>query len=123
MRSDLDHLAGTWNIVSLELEGQPMPAGMFGGASITIQGDRFTTAMMGAVYQGMITVDPSQNPRQFELHFTDGPEQGNRSLGIYELGENDWKICLTTTAKDRPAAFSTTSNSGTALESLKRKTA
>jgi uncharacterized protein (TIGR03067 family) len=119
MKTDLERLQGTWNIVALEMDGQKMPSE---GASIAIKGKRFTTTAMGATYNGMVDVDESKSPKTFDLKFTAGPEKGNTSLGIYELDKDTWKICLTLTGKKRPQKFATAPGSGFALETLQRDT-
>jgi uncharacterized protein (TIGR03067 family) len=120
VRRDIDRLQGTWDIVELEIEGQKMPAGASQGSRIVINGDRFTTVSMGASYEGAVELDGSKRPRTIDLIFTDGPEKGNRSLGIYELKRDTWKLCLTLTGKVRPKEFATSPKSGLALETLKR---
>ena len=113
-------LEGTWYVVALEVDGQPMPAGMLGAARIVVEGDRFQSLGMGAVYEGKMKLDPSANPKTFDLTFTAGPEKGNTALGIYELESDDWKLCLTTRGGDRPKRFATEPGTGHALETLQR---
>jgi uncharacterized protein (TIGR03067 family) len=120
MSTDLDSLQGNWNITALEIDGQPMPST---GSRILINGDRFTTVAMGAEYSGTIEIDATKKPKRFDLAFTEGPEKGNRSLGIYELDGDIWRICLGLTGKTRPRQFSTAPGSGHALERLERGTA
>jgi uncharacterized protein (TIGR03067 family) len=120
MPTDLDRLQGNWNITALEIEGQQMPST---GSRIIINGDRFTTVAMGAEYGGTIEIDTSKKPKRFDLTFTEGPEMGNRSLGIYELEGDTWRICLGLTGKTRPRKFATAPGSGHALETLSRGTA
>jgi uncharacterized protein (TIGR03067 family) len=117
MKSDLKSLQGTWNIVSLEMEGQSMPCGE---AAIVVKGSRFTTTAMGGEYSGTLQVDEATSPRSFDLTFEAGPEGGNTSYGIYELEADTWKICLTLRGGTRPKKFATRAGSGLALETLKR---
>ena len=117
MGQDLDRLQGNWNIVSLEMDGQSMSGG---GARIVVQGNRFTSIAMGATYEGTVEVDESAAPKRFDLHFDQGPEKGNRSLGIYELDGDTWKICLTTRGSERPKKFAAPPGTGIALEILQR---
>jgi uncharacterized protein (TIGR03067 family) len=117
MSTELDKLQGNWNITSLEIEGQQMPST---GSRIIISGERFTTVAMGAEYSGTIEIDASKKPKRFDLLFTEGPESGNRSLGIYELAGDTWRICLGLTGKTRPREFATAPGSGHALETLQR---
>lgn len=114
---DLKTLLGTWNIESLEMDGQNMPTG---GAAITIEGSRFTTTAMGGEYTGRVEVDETTSPKSFDLHFDSGPETGNTSYGIYELEADTWKICLTLRGGTRPREFGTKPGSGLAFEILKR---
>jgi len=116
MTGDLDKLQGTWRIASLEIEGSAMPA----SGSITIAGDRFTTATMGAEYSGVVEIDASKRPKRFDLVFTTGPHSGSRSLGIYQLDGDSWKICLGFAGSARPTSFTTAPGSGHALETLTR---
>jgi uncharacterized protein (TIGR03067 family) len=117
MKPDIEALQGTWNIVSLEMDGHKYPAA---GSQIAIEGGRFTGRNMGAEYSGTMAVNQSSSPKSFDLLFETGPEKGSRSLGIYELDGNAWKICLGLTGKTRPAKFATAPDSGHALETLKR---
>jgi uncharacterized protein (TIGR03067 family) len=116
MTGDLDKLQGTWRIASLEIEGNAMPA----TGSITIEGDRFTTSTMGAEYSGTIRIDASKRPKRFDLVFDTGPHAGNRSLGIYQLDGDSWRICLGFAGAPRPVSFATAPGSDHALEMLVR---
>lgn len=117
MKPDIDALQGHWDIVSLELDGHKFPAV---GAQIAIQRGRFISLNMGAEYSGTVAIDESASPKTFDLLFETGPEAGNRSLGIYELEGDTWKICLGLTGKPRPAKFVSAPGTGHALEILKR---
>ena len=119
MAGDLDRLQGTWSIVSLEMDGQKMSGG---GGQIVVRGDRFTTIAMGGAYEGTVVVRETGSPKTFDLHFEEGPEKGNTSLGIYELAGDTWKICLTTRGNQRPKEFAAPPGTGIALEILQRGT-
>ena len=101
MNAEIEKLQGTWNVVSLEVEGSKMSPAAFDGSKIVVAGSRFTTIAMGAEYGGTLRVDASTTPRSLDLVFTSGPEKGNTSLGIYELDGDTWRICLTIGAKGR----------------------
>jgi uncharacterized protein (TIGR03067 family) len=117
---DLERLRGTWNVVALELDGQPMGA-VPPGACIMVDGSRFTTMGMGAEYDGDVKLDTETAPKRFDLTFTSGPEKGSTSLGIYELDGDSWKMCLTTRGGKRPAKFATKAGTGHALQTLVRE--
>jgi uncharacterized protein (TIGR03067 family) len=122
VNEEIEKLQGTWNVVSLEVEGSTMEPSVFRGSQIVVQGDQFTTIAMGAEYDGRLRVDATKTPAALDLLFTTGPEKGNTSLGIYELDGDTWKLCLTIGAKDRPRKFATKPGSGLALETLERET-
>jgi len=90
------------------------------GSRIVITGDRFTTVAMGAEYGGTIEIDTSKKPKRFDLTFTEGPHEGSRSLGIYELNGDTWRICLGLAGKTRPRKFAAAPGTGHALETLER---
>ena len=122
-KSDVEKLQGTWNIATLEMDGMKMPDNAVTGARIVLQGNNFTSISMGATYKGTFKVDATKMPRTIDMTFTDGPEKGNTSLGIYELDGDHWKICLTVTGTERPKEFATKAGGGHAFETLKRQTA
>lgn len=82
--SDVQGLQGNWNMIAMEMDGRKMPPATI-AARIVVEGDRFTTVAMGATYEGRLEVQDAQHPKAFHLLFTERPEKGNRSLGIYEL--------------------------------------
>lgn len=120
MASDLDLLQGAWLVESLELDGNSVDGGTLSEARIEIEGSRFTSTGMGAVYAGSVKLDEAAKPRRIDLHFDSGPEAGNVNRGIYELKGGVWKLCLATRGDARPAAFATAPGSSIALEILRR---
>lgn len=121
MASDLEQLQGTWNITTLEIDGAPLPSAALNGASISIQGDRFTTASMGAEYSGRLKVDGEKTPHKtLAMYFETGPEAGNTNYGIYELTGDEWRLCLAFRGGAAPAEFVTAPGRNHALETLVR---
>ena len=80
MTNEIDRMQGTWRVVALETEGQPMAQAMLAEARIVVSGDRFTSLGMGAIYGGTLVVDASATPRRLDLVFDRGPEQGSTNL-------------------------------------------
>lgn len=120
MRQDLDLLQGSWTVIALEVDGQEMPAAMLANARILIEGGRFNSTGMGAVYRGTLELDASTSPRRIDMTFDAGPEKGNTNPGIYELDADTWKICIATRGAVRPSSFASSPGSGFALETLMR---
>lgn len=119
-KADLDLLQGSWSVIALEMDGQPMPESMLGAARVEMKGDRWTSSGMGAEYAGTVKLDSAASPKTFDLTFTAGPEKGNTNLGIYEVEGDEWRICLATRGDARPKTFATAPNTGHALETLRR---
>src|SRR5438034_6834648 len=118
---DYAKLEGTWRIVSLEVDGVKIPEETIKDSRLIIKGKEFTMKEPIATYRGNFIIDPSKKPKTIDIKFTEGPEKGNTSLGIYELNDGELKLCLTITAKDRPKEFAAKPNSGHGLEVLKRE--
>jgi uncharacterized protein (TIGR03067 family) len=91
-----------------------------GDARIVIEGGRFTSLGMGAVYEGTLQLDPSVKPAYIDMKFEKGPEAGNTNLGIYEFKGDSWMLCIATRGTVRPATFASAPGSGIAVEKLVR---
>jgi uncharacterized protein (TIGR03067 family) len=119
-KAGLDLLQGSWSIASLELDGQSMSHDMLADGRVEVKGDRFRSLNMGAVYEGVVTVNADAEPKTFDIAFTKGPEQGNTNFGIFEMDGDQWKLCLATRGDARPKKFATKPNTGYALQVLQR---
>jgi uncharacterized protein (TIGR03067 family) len=119
VKSDLDKLQGVWNLVTVEVDGQKFPSM---GAKIAVDGNRFEALNMGAEYKGLMTVDEASLPKTFDLLYDAGPHTGKSALAIYEIDQDDWKLCIGLVGVPRPKEFVSAKGSGHALETLKRET-
>ena len=121
-KAELAKLQGTWKIVTMEIDGNKTPDNAVPESRMILKDDTFAMVSLGAtLYRGNYRIDPSRTPKTLDIEFTEGPEKGNTALGIYELDGDNWKICLTVGAKERPKAFATAAGSGLALETLRRE--
>ena len=114
-------LEGTWQVVSLEVDGMKIPKETIKESKLIIKGKEFTMKEKVATYKGTFSIDPSKKPKTIDVKFREGPEKGNTSLGIYELDGDDLKLCLSVTTKERPTEFSAKPKSGHGFEVLKRE--
>ena len=80
---------------------------MLDGSRIIIKGDAFKSFSGGATHEGTIKIDASKTPKTIDLIFNEGPEKGKAALGIYELGGDHWRMCLSLGASSRPTEFAT----------------
>ncbi len=113
-------LEGTWEIATLELDGAAMPPSMVSTSRVLIDGDRFRSEMPGSLYEGVFTIDVETDPHRIDIDFAQGPEAGNRNMGVFRLEGDTMRLCLDTTGAGRPADFRTSPGSGHALETLRR---
>lgn len=121
MTNDVERLQGRWRYETLEVDGRPAPADVLSVSAMSIDGQKFEMASLGVVYRGQFAVDERSTPRTLDIHFSDGPEKGKKSLGIYTLDGERWTICLGLAGRKRPREFKTTPGSGHALETLRRE--
>lgn len=116
--SQLRALEGTWEFVSLEVDGNDFTAAA-SGTKIHIDGDSFR--MVGTdPTEAVLSIDVEVFPHQIDVRFIQGPHSGNSSLGIYEIRGDRLKICLGLVGYSRPTGFLTSKGSGHALEILER---
>jgi uncharacterized protein (TIGR03067 family) len=114
---------GTWKFVSIEVGGEKTPENSFEKSRLILEGSHFTLREGGGAYKGTFTFDLTTKPKQIDITFTEGPEKGKTSRGIYELDGDTYKICISVSGKDRPTAFVSKPGSGHILEVLHREPA
>lgn len=121
MNPNLAALQGEWRIESLQVDGASLPPTAFAAARVTLEGDRFVSIGMGAVYEGRASVGDGPGPFAFTIAFEAGPELGVRNHGIAALDdEHGWRLCLNMRGGPAPTGFSTSPGDGCAFETLRR---
>lgn len=122
MNKTTEMLQGTWQYLTLKVEGKALPQSALAESSITIEGNKFRVASPDESYQGTFTIDEDETPHTIDITFKEGPAQG-KCLGIFELEKDALKICLGLTGRDRPNSFASKAGSGHVLETLRRASA
>jgi uncharacterized protein (TIGR03067 family) len=121
-KKDLKLFEGTWKITSMEAEGMKLPEDQFKNDKLVCKGNEFTyTDAGGAAHKGTFKIDPTKKPKTMDITFTDGPNKGETMLGIYEISEDTYKLCMKPMSKDRPTEFSSKAGSGQVVEVLKKE--
>jgi uncharacterized protein (TIGR03067 family) len=119
-KEELAKLAGTWQLVSEEKDGQSSPQDRVKGLTLVITGDHYELRMDGkTIDQGTFYIDPARKPKVIDAY----PAEGKVLKGIYEIGEDDtMRACFTHPGSDgvRPTEFSTTKGTGHVLHVCKR---
>ena len=90
----LRDLEGTWEVASLEIDGQTVPPGMTANSRILIDGDRFRTESPEATYEGVFNINVEAQPHEIDIEFIAGPEAGNSNFGIFRLVGDQFELCL-----------------------------
>jgi uncharacterized protein (TIGR03067 family) len=117
-----EKLAGTWQVVSVEADGQAVPAQQFRGLRMTFKAGKFTAQKgQGDRQEGTYKLDPSKSPKQIDISRKDGPAAGRNQLAIYSLTGNTLKICSGGSDKERPDGFETRGKEGRVLMTLRRQ--
>ncbi|MBS0196511.1 MAG: TIGR03067 domain-containing protein [Planctomycetes bacterium] len=113
-------LEGTWEFVSLEIDGSALPAAGLIASRLLMDGDRFRMESPEGTYEGVFNIDVESEPHGIDIEFVEGPEAGNWNYGIFRLVEDRLELCLDMNGKDRPREFRTGPGSGRAFEILRR---
>jgi uncharacterized protein (TIGR03067 family) len=117
-----EKLAGTWQVVSVEVDGQAVPPKEFRGLKMTFKAGKFTAQKgQGDKQEGTYKLDPSKSPKQIDISRKDGPAEGRNQLAVYSLAGNTLKICSAGSDKERPDGFATRGKEGRVLMTLRRE--
>jgi uncharacterized protein (TIGR03067 family) len=119
MNKTTEALQGTWQYLTLKVDGKVLPRSSLAESSITIERNKFRVESPDEGYQGTFTVDEDETPHTIDITFKEGPAQG-KCLGIFEVEKDSLKICLGLAGRDRPTSFASKAGSGVALETLRR---
>ncbi len=123
VKKEVARFEGTWKYVSIEMEKMKLTEDALKDLRLKIQGDKFTVTgeNADATFGGTFKVDPTKKPKTIDVTFTDGPEKGKTTLGIYELEGETYKACIDPAGKARPTEFAIKPGSGHALVIHKRE--
>ena len=115
---ELKKLEGTWHRVSFEFDGKTEDEDVKDARTV-IKGNK-VTFLIGDKTLGEATfsIDPTKKPKTMDS-ISISPNKGQKTLAIYELVGDNFKICATTGDK-RPLEFTTKEGSGCGLSVHKR---
>lgn len=125
LKRETKGLQGTWKVTSLHYDGKDVLAEGKYGFRFVIKGDE-------AVVEGNDTIareyarlrlkpDVSTSPKLLDMVVTGGVQKDVVIEGIYELKDNELKICAKVVGKERPTKFASPEGSSVALVVLKKE--
>jgi uncharacterized protein (TIGR03067 family) len=119
VKKELANLQGTWQTVSVEIDGEPLRGG-FKGDRMEIKGEGFLLVSRLGNVGGVLKVDPTKRPKTIDTETIVGENKGTKALGIYVLDGDKLTVCYAPEPNPRPTEFRTTPKSGRSLVVYKR---
>ena len=120
-KEEVAKLQGTWAMAALEINGQSLGDEQVKSGRLTIKDDRYEAEVAATTVKATIKVDTAKDPKVIDFTFTDGPNQGETSKGIYKLEGDTLTICRPYQGGgDRPTKFAAEDGSGLLLVKYKR---
>jgi uncharacterized protein (TIGR03067 family) len=113
IKKDRQQLAGTWRIMTLEVNGNKAKEEDAKKLTV-INGSDDTWVLFSEgkeVGKGTNDLDPTTTPKKIDLTVMESDGQTKVYPGIYELGDQTRKLCFAPAGKDRPTEFTTTPGS------------
>lgn len=121
VKAELKKFEGAWQLASLEMDGEKVPAETTKTFKLVFAGEKFMLKSGDeTIMEGVGKVDPTQKPRAVDITPSTGDEKGKTLKGIYELDGDTLKICLGSVGKDRPKEFVAKKDAVFALVTCKR---
>ncbi len=122
IKKDRMKYEGTWQVVSLEIDGNKTDEQDAKKITVVNEADgKWRLEVDGKVIaRGTSEIDPAKKPKAIDLTETEGDDKGTTALGIYEVGDDERKVCYAKAGMERPDEFSAPAGSGRILAVLKR---
>ena len=123
IKKDRQQIAGTWRIVALVVNGNPVKPEDAKKLTV-VNGDDGTWSLRSEekeISKGTSTFNPTKKPKTIDFVPTDGGGQGEQHQGIYELGEQTRRLCFSGPGKERPTEFSSLPGSEQILVTFERE--
>jgi len=119
-REELEKFQGSWEFVSLAVDGEPKPESDFKKYTVMFKGDQWIVSEgTNIAAQTTIVLDPAANPKAIDAF--PPPGKGLPIHGIYSLEGDNLTICDRGEDNgERPAGFDEEPNAGLVLIVFKR---
>jgi uncharacterized protein (TIGR03067 family) len=120
---ELQAFKGTWRLSFKEVEGKKFSDEEIKDIIATADGEGRVSVRRGdkVIGGGTVKLDPTKRPKTIEVTFTAGERKGETALGIYEIEDDAFRVCLARPGDERPADLSAKVGSGCTLIVYKRE--
>jgi uncharacterized protein (TIGR03067 family) len=119
---EASRLEGVWRFDSVEVDGVKRPDLPFAANKVIILKDgRFVIMQGKQITHGIMNLDISKTPKQYDSTITSGPAKGQSFPVIYDLQGDTFKLCGPYAGGARPTEFATSAGSGLVMQVLKRE--
>jgi uncharacterized protein (TIGR03067 family) len=121
-KKDLEKFQGNWKLISAERDGKMTPQEDIKKITLTIQGDKFVLRKDAVIIsEGTMILDSTKKLKEIDETITTGPNKGKVFSAIYEIDDEQHKICFAAAGKERPTSFSSLPGSGHLHQVWKRE--
>lgn len=120
-QKDIEAMQGTWAIESFTLDGNKLdPEQLKGWQRIVDNSHVVWKNGTETIVELDIKFDPSQEPMTLDSKIATGDAKGKTILAIYELKDDELRVCFAMPDKPRPTEYSSPAGSGQSLYTAKR---
>jgi uncharacterized protein (TIGR03067 family) len=118
---DAKAVQGAWQAVTYEANGVALKD-VADKVVCTCEKDVFTFKYDGkVVWKAKLKLDPSKEPKAIDLTITEGTNQAQVILGVYEITKDGFKWCTSSAGdKGRPTGFESKAGSDVAVYTFKK---
>lgn len=102
---DLKKMAGDWIPVAMELNGKKQPEEVLKSIKLSIKGNKYNTVVGKEKDEGTLQLDATKEPREMDISPSVGPNKGKAIPCIYEIKDDELRVCYGLSLTTRPADF------------------
>ena len=121
-KTDLGKFAGAWTVSELKYDGEVHKLKF----KITFKGDVGIVEGNDEVQREYARIkfklDPASSPKNMDISVVGGSQTDSKMVGVYELKDDELRLCVKVFGTDRPKEFAAPDGSSTVLLVLKRAT-
>lgn len=112
---DQRKLQGTWTAKSIAFHGRQTLGDPITDLRLVVAGNQIRLEGKGPELENYASfgynLDPAKTPKTIDITITAGESKGTVMHGIYELNDDEWKLCVQLIGGNRPSAFKSSADS------------